>query len=663
MPLFLFNYSDRKLHGIFEAASPGQMYIDPYAWSNDGSLRTTFPAQVRICTKTQYPPLLESQFKTLLGDNYYNHHHFYFELDHAQTRALISLFKSLAPSNLNQVPAVSSKRNLAVSPLPTKMKLPAVPDPKKVTENPKETNPFSVLSNSASPFNWADDVDSASSTDEKKSEGLLSDCDDLDDNHLQDQFVPHSNPDDASQNSSGKTVDQGVELLNSLNDQNGAVNVDEIESEVHNSPGGVGLQPERQTILEKLKELSFHRQQVAISSQDCVDSSSDQCVPDETQINENLSCDPFDAAMEDKTSSDEFRGNDELLQIITALTKRTEALEKKLIGSDQEILSLREVVKDSGRKVQQLEYLVDELQFKFDSSLSHLGSMCNTLAKPSIFLIGGYNGVTWLSSLESFSPEKETLVGLTPMSSPRSYASAAALDGHIFAFGGGDGMSWYNTVECYSSRNNEWTECPSLNRKKGSLAGICLNEKIYAIGGGDGNETYSEVEMFDPYLGKWICSPSMLLSRFALAATELNGVIYTTGGYDGSVYLESAEMYDPREGFWVRLPSMSTRRGCHALTVLGDALYAIGGYDGDKMVASIEIFEPRLNTWRTGDPMNIPRGYAGAVNLDDNLFLIGGMQSNVQILDTVEIYNVSSGWSVLGFESIGKRSFASAVVL
>ncbi|RLM97744.1 gigaxonin-like [Panicum miliaceum] len=354
-------------------------------------------------------------------------------------------------------------------------------------------------------------------------------------------------------------------LLNPLNDQNGAVDVDEIESEVHNSSGGVGLQPERKTILEKLKELSFQRQQVAISCQDCVDSSSDQCVPDETQINANLSCDPFDDTMEDKTSSDECHGNDELLQIITALTKRTEALEKKLIGSDQEILSLREVVKDSGRKVQQLEYLVDELQFKFDSSLSHLGSMCNTLAKPSVFLIGGYNGVTWLSSLESFSPE--TLVGLTPMSSPRSYASAAALDGHIFAFGGGDGMSWYNTVECYSSRNNEWMECPSLNRKKGSLAGICLNE------------------------------------------------------------------------------------------------YAMGGYDGDKMVSSIEIFDPRLNTWRMGNPMNIPRGYAAAANLDDNVFLIGGMQSNVQILDTVEVYNVSSGWSVLGFGSIGKRSFASAVVL
>ncbi|KXG21408.1 uncharacterized protein LOC8071219 isoform X1 [Sorghum bicolor] len=682
MPLFLFNYSDRKLHGIFEAASPGEMYIDPYAWSNDGSLRTAFPAQVRICTKTQYPPLLESQFKTLLGDNYYNHHHFYFELDHAQTRALISLFKSLAPAN--QVQAVSSKRNIAVSSPPTRMKLSAVPDPKKVTANSKDTNPFSVLSNTAAPFNWADDVESASNTDDKKSDDSVSDFDNLGDNLLQDQFSPHSNPDEVSQTSSGKTLGQGLELTECnhpvvnpvngeriitdgsmlLNSHNGAVEVDEIEIEVQNNPGGgVGIQPERQTVLEKLKELSSLRQQAAISSQDCTDSGSDQCVPDENQTNPNLSCGLFDATMEDKTSFDECHGNAEVMQIITHLQMRTEALEKKLIGSDREILSLREVVKDSGRKVQQLEYLVDELQFKFDSSLSLLGSMCNTLAKPSIFLIGGYNGVTWLSSLDSFTPEKDAVLGLTPMSSPRSYASAAVLDGHIFAVGGGDGMSWYNTVECYSSRNNEWTECPSLNRKKGSLAGICLNEKIYAIGGGDGNETYSEVEMFDPYLGKWICSPSMLLSRFALAASVLNGVIYTSGGYDGDMYLESAERYDPREGFWVRLPSMSTRRGCHTLTVLGDTLYAMGGYDGDKMVSSVEIYDPRLNAWRMGDPMNTPRGYAAAVYLDDSLFVIGGMQSSVQILDTVEVYNANSGWSVLGFSSIGKRSFASAVVM
>ena len=46
LPLFLFNYSDKKLHGIFEAASTGQMNINPYGWTTDGAERTLYPAQV-----------------------------------------------------------------------------------------------------------------------------------------------------------------------------------------------------------------------------------------------------------------------------------------------------------------------------------------------------------------------------------------------------------------------------------------------------------------------------------------------------------------------------------------------------------------------------------------------------------------------------------------
>jgi hypothetical protein len=46
MPLFLFNYSDRKMHGIFEAACAGQLNIDQFAWSDGGRIKTQFPAQV-----------------------------------------------------------------------------------------------------------------------------------------------------------------------------------------------------------------------------------------------------------------------------------------------------------------------------------------------------------------------------------------------------------------------------------------------------------------------------------------------------------------------------------------------------------------------------------------------------------------------------------------
>lgn len=46
LPLFLFNYSDRKMYGIYEAAGCGQMNIDPYAWTDGGAEKTAFPAQV-----------------------------------------------------------------------------------------------------------------------------------------------------------------------------------------------------------------------------------------------------------------------------------------------------------------------------------------------------------------------------------------------------------------------------------------------------------------------------------------------------------------------------------------------------------------------------------------------------------------------------------------
>lgn len=118
LPLFLFNYSDRKLHGIFEAAGPGLLNINPYAWTSNGSDRTSFPAQVgllffpmisiytfnlflfcfqvQISARLQCEPLSEEQFKPAIEDNYYTCHHFWFELDHLQTNKLICLLTSFA---------------------------------------------------------------------------------------------------------------------------------------------------------------------------------------------------------------------------------------------------------------------------------------------------------------------------------------------------------------------------------------------------------------------------------------------------------------------------------------------------------------------------------------------------------------------------------------
>lgn len=113
------------------------------------------------------------------------------------------------------------------------------------------------------------------------------------------------------------------------------------------------------------------------------------------------------------------------------------------IESDEEILVLRETVKDMERKIQELQYQYGKLQLEYSAAL--LGEARNILEGPSIFLIGGHNGISWLPSFDSFYPKTDRLVPLRPMSSARSYAAVAALNDHLFLFGGGDGDSWYNT--------------------------------------------------------------------------------------------------------------------------------------------------------------------------------------------------------------------------
>ena len=116
--------------------------------------------------------------------------------------------------------------------------------------------------------------------------------------------------------------------------------------------------------------------------------------------------------------------------------------------SDKEILFLRESMKDTGRRIQELEYHYEKLQSNYNSLVPLLGSPHDNMEGPSIFLIGGYRGSTCLSSLDSFCPKTDRVVPLCSMSSARAYAAVAALKDHLYIFGGGDGSSWYHTGKC-----------------------------------------------------------------------------------------------------------------------------------------------------------------------------------------------------------------------
>lgn len=102
MPLFLFNYSTRRLHGVFEAASDGGFNIDPYAWENVESTRSgryskpvsRYPAQVRVQVRIGRPPLEEDTFRPVL--DHLDGHKFRLELTSEQVQQLLHLFGAIS---------------------------------------------------------------------------------------------------------------------------------------------------------------------------------------------------------------------------------------------------------------------------------------------------------------------------------------------------------------------------------------------------------------------------------------------------------------------------------------------------------------------------------------------------------------------------------------
>ncbi|RYQ95385.1 hypothetical protein Ahy_B08g090656 isoform B [Arachis hypogaea] len=91
MTLFLFEFEERKLYGIFEATSDGGMNIVPQAYVSTGR---SFPAQVKFKIKWHCDPLSEDEFYGAIKDNYFGSYKFNFGLTKEQIESLLQLFSS-----------------------------------------------------------------------------------------------------------------------------------------------------------------------------------------------------------------------------------------------------------------------------------------------------------------------------------------------------------------------------------------------------------------------------------------------------------------------------------------------------------------------------------------------------------------------------------------
>ncbi|KAL3700377.1 hypothetical protein R1sor_018399 [Riccia sorocarpa] len=726
MPLFLFNYNDRRMHGIFEAVSEGGLNINPYGWTGtDSGARTQFPAQVRVQLRADFRKIVslpEAVFKDAIIDNYYMPTHFFFEVDMEQTERLITLFeKQLGISSKQAVvvprsPVISAppanawqtvgstnkvwKKTVGNVETDERMKM-KKPDTVVISEWEKGAQYIPSSSKESASEEYQQEPEWMNSNHEEDSESQESE-------EESEETQTATDPDGKRQvdPKSDREVEQNASLKSGSGHIPKTVVISDPQLpliEKGNRNGGweekewtEAKQNEMQRVLGRLQQISI----------DQVESTRPQPEPP-SQASGSQSQNEWETLARERASQEQAILKDERdtlgailanLDSTVALTvkKNLELYASALAQMRQDGIELRRLIDEASLRADEEHRLQSEVASQavtiasLDAKIASLEQKVAVLTKQTgieisqrnggcvhegnatayqqqtpeeIYLIGGLGDQ--LSRLESviiWSPSDNKIRNAAPMLTPRCCAGASVLNDNIYVFGGGDGSSWYDTVERYDRRKNEWRPCASMNTQRGSIGGVTVGDRIYAVGGGNGVASFSEVQCFDPRLGLWLPCRSMLEKRFCLAAAEMGGALYALGGFDGEQYLMSVERFDPREAIWRPLPSMSIKRGSLSAAVLNGRIYALGGYDGEGILDIVETFDPRAGRWDMGPRMRCRRAYGAAAVVGDTLYYVGGLAEE-EAVDPIQRFSEHSGWQSVQPCMIGKRSCLAAAVL
>lgn len=106
----------------------------------------------------------------------------------------------------------------------------------------------------------------------------------------------------------------------------------------------------------------------------------------------------------------------------------------------------------------------------------------------------------------------------------RCRLGVAALNNKLYACGGYDGESFLSSVEMYDPLKDEWTTIASMNVKRSRVALVSNFGKLWAIGGYDGESNLSTVEVYDPNTNTWTYVASMCAHGGGVGAAVIPSV-------------------------------------------------------------------------------------------------------------------------------------------
>ncbi|KAE9618188.1 putative development/cell death domain, kelch-type beta propeller, galactose oxidase, beta-propeller [Lupinus albus] len=571
LPLFLFNYSDRKLHGIFEAASSGKMFIDPYGWTEGGSARTQYPAQVQIHVRLECQPLSEDKFRGIIQDNYYTQKHFWFELDHAQTNKLIALLSSLAI-----VPGNSGPRNIpkwtTISQYLPLHETPRQGEASKTVESEIQQSAHSSMRSDSTENVSSLDGDIQTLDTHVALKEAKQDYKDLIFTKLKElslhlETQKPSLPDKVSDIPDSNTV-CFVEK-STLEAQAG------LEKKEENPSTPSEYQYNISQLVQKVKELiSFKKIQI--------------------EWNNYLEQKLMEAEMEIQYLKDRCK------QLESARNIPVSHVEKIFMKSSTELhLDPKDSLfliggfnGESWFKTMDM-YSTSQKAIKSLKPMSSVRSYSSAVQlNGEIYVFGGGNGHVWYDTVESYNPIDDNWTLWPSLSQKKGSLSGAALHGKIYAVGGGNGIECFSDVEMFDFEIGQWILTRSMLDTRFAPAAVEFNGALYATGGYDGNDYLNSAERLDPREHSWTKIPNMNIKRGCHSLVVLNEKLYALGGFDGIEMVSSVDVFDPRLGAWIMGEPMNHARGYCAAAVVKESIYVFGGVKvGETIVDTVEKYK------------------------------------------------------------------------
>ncbi|KAL6545112.1 hypothetical protein OROHE_009777 [Orobanche hederae] len=685
LPLFLFNYSDRKLHGIFQAVSCGQLNMDQYAWTtSEGSEFTPYGAQVRMDFQTKCQPLSEDEYKPIIEKNYYSERLFWFELDKAQTHRLIQLFLSSPlqgkiprppkePKQVNNMFDVLCSSDVRVAAHKEFENLDPHSNPGLAELKSKESgNSYAsilVTTHASEPTGKWTDLFGASSS---PNNGTMS------------KPPPYSWADAAEVESETKEVncwekqalvDHHEPKKEMYENPEPYLQCHELDSERLDEwgvPSSVNCweEPKKEMYENPEPYLQCHELDSERLDQWGVPSSVVNCWEEHALVNhydpqetyENAEphsrCHELESERVDHcglTSSDkvllsdregsELETSDSQIQsdlADRAVQENCNALfgEGVLTVTDTQSFDSESVISKMMQEIEGFKFSQLKQRLKMDSleqELVHSKIEIDQLKKRCLKL----------ESMRSFASDQCNV------------EDCVTSEEYVLIVGGSDGNSYLSDLIMYSPlQDNVVSLCPVTFPRSGASVAK-LNGELYIFGGTYDGVWYDTVESYNPIINQWIQRPSLSKKKGSMAGASLYETIFAMGGGNGVECFSEVELLDLNIGSWMSTQSMLEKRMGAAAAYMNGALYVAGGFDGKEYLRSVERFDPRQHAWSRVASMNSKRGNHSLVALKKELYALGGYDGK-NVVSTVEVFDPRIGsWMMEEPMSIPRINFGS----